>query len=308
MTSGWHGTLDAFMGTTEGTTEAEWLSRAAWLRGGLPDALAQIPLSRGWEVFLDLAVPAGRGPGPDAVIRAGNYLLVLVRVAASQPSQALLDRAMACSRELRRQHPEARKLSALPVLVLTETDMRPILHEGVCVTSAGKLYGLFKMLGLEATRPAADPGSWLGAAATAAEGGFARDLEAWTAEVLEGHFPSASLIATMARDEGLDAYLTRNHEAAAAYVKARFDRAAGAASGFPVVEWGLDLVWDGQRWSGGTSPAEPQTGSVSDSLSSYRSHLMCGRDGLIVVVPPVAPLDPTYGVLASSGLVLLPEA
>jgi hypothetical protein len=213
------------------------------------------------------------------------------------------------------------------VLVLTGTDMRPVLLEGVCVTSPVKLHGLFKMLGLEDSPPAAEPGAWLspdadghavagrpvagqvpiglagaglpvaGApAAGQADGAFSRDLVAWAAEVLDGHFPSANLIATLARDEGLDAYLTRDRQAAADYVAARFDGTGAAEARFPVVEWGVDLTWDGERWT--AAPGDPRL--------TYRSRLGRGLDGLIVVVPPVPALDTTFGALSASGLAILP--
>ncbi|MBM3269552.1 MAG: hypothetical protein FJZ01_18130 [Candidatus Sericytochromatia bacterium] len=293
MTGSWHGTFDALAASPYDLPPG-----APWLGAGLESAMAQLPVCRGWEIFLGVRLPPGGGRGPVAIIQAGRYLLVLACASASQPSQAHLDRVLAMVRDVRRFHPGARGLNAVPVLILTESDMRPVLHDGIFVGSPGKLYGLFKMLGLENTAPAAEPAAWLSESpAAASEVDLANDMAAWAAELLAGHLPSARFLATLARDQGLAMYLTRDPQVAAAYLDTRYE-GNPPPSGVAVVGWEADLLWTGAAWEPGPS----------ETLEAYRERLGQGGDGLLIVVPPDERFDATFAALAAAGPALLEGA
>lgn len=297
MICAWHGKLETVPVMARDAWPQSLGTRArdaaGWLCVGLADALSQLPVSRGWELFLGVPFPPGAVQGPDAVIRAGRYLLVLEFVAASEPSRAHLDRLMAIARTLRGAHPASSSLSAVPVLLLTESEMRPVLHDGVCVGSPAKLYGLFKMLGLDTTQPAPEPAGWLAGepVALAGDPALERDKAAWAAELLAGHLPSARFVATLARDQGLDLYVTREAAVAAEYVAVRAGGRGDAARAFPVLNWEADMLWAGDSWQ-----AEPGV------LAGYEARLRQAGDGLVVVVPADGRFSPTFDALASAGM------
>ena len=294
-------------------TVQAWRDRFSVLRGGLPEALSRLPQTKDWEVFFQIDSRPECGRGPDAVIRAGDYLIVLAFAAASQPAQAHLDRIMACARDLRRHHPASRSLSAVPVLVLMATNLRPVLHDGVCVMDPGKFHGLFLMLGLGTTNPAPDAAGWLATGTTTHNPSrhAGPDFETWATRVLAGQLTSARQLGAQTRDQGFDLYLTRSQEAAAAYVCARYDGHDDVDLDFPVVNWTGDLIWDGERWVSGPSartglPANAEHGpDEADLFDSYRAQMTRGRDRMSVVVPGIPSLDSTYEALASAGLMPL---
>jgi hypothetical protein len=73
----------------------------------------------------------------------------------------------------------------------------------------------------------------------------------------------------------------------------------------PLVCWGGDFTWDGERWRTGTRQPGVRN-PLRLRANSYRVLLTRGRDGLVVFVPPDAALDGTHAALLSAGLRPLP--
>lgn len=81
--------------------------------------------------------------------------------------------------------------------------------------------------------------------------------------------------------------------------------AQGLELDFPLISWGDDLRWVSGKW---VSPQPFQTKARDPHqlrLNSYRVLLSRGRDGLLVFVPPTAPMETTFGALTSAGLTVL---
>ncbi len=76
----------------------------------------------------------------------------------------------------------------------------------------------------------------------------------------------------------------------------------------PVLCWGDDYRWTGSEWA--KRPIRrryPQEDPEQLLLNSYRVLLTRGREGLVIFVPPVAPLDLTEHALLAAGVRPLPE-
>ena len=73
----------------------------------------------------------------------------------------------------------------------------------------------------------------------------------------------------------------------------------------PIVCWDDDVLWN----DGWKTKKTTRRSKVKDPhtirLHSYFVLLSRGRDGIIIFVPPVEKLDPTYKVLVDSGLIEL---
>jgi hypothetical protein len=72
----------------------------------------------------------------------------------------------------------------------------------------------------------------------------------------------------------------------------------------PLVAWGNDLTWEGNKWGSKPSPRSKAKDPHQLRLNSYRVLLSRGRDGVVVFVPPDAALDGTYEALRDAGLVV----
>lgn len=71
---------------------------------------------------------------------------------------------------------------------------------------------------------------------------------------------------------------------------------------FPIVCWGSDMKWDGDRWR---TPITRRINARNPRvlrLNSYRVLLTRGRDGFLVFVPPAGRYDATAVALRSAGL------
>jgi hypothetical protein len=75
---------------------------------------------------------------------------------------------------------------------------------------------------------------------------------------------------------------------------------------FPIVCWGDDLWWTGNKWA----TREPRNSRELDPhrlrINGYRVLLSRGRDGMVVFVPPIEQLEKTYRVLIDAGCQELP--
>lgn len=76
---------------------------------------------------------------------------------------------------------------------------------------------------------------------------------------------------------------------------------------FPIIAWADDYLWNGRAWK--TKPSRSKY-NIEDPFrlrkNVYRVLLTRGRDGIIVYVPPIEKLDPTYHILLASGMIQLP--
>lgn len=75
---------------------------------------------------------------------------------------------------------------------------------------------------------------------------------------------------------------------------------------FPIIAWADDYLWNGTQWS--TKPSRSKYTIDNPFLlrkNVYRVLLTRGRDGVVVFVPPVTKLDPTYHILLASGMIQL---
>lgn len=75
---------------------------------------------------------------------------------------------------------------------------------------------------------------------------------------------------------------------------------------FPIVAWADDYMWNGKQWK--TKPSRSRY-KIEDPFklrkNVYRVLLTRGRDGVVVFVPPIEKLDPTYHILLASGMTQL---
>jgi len=76
---------------------------------------------------------------------------------------------------------------------------------------------------------------------------------------------------------------------------------------FPIVGWGNDLLWAGQRWQSIAQPRSRARDPHLLRLNSYRVLLSRGRDGFVVFVPPESNMVSTYRALEQAGLRPLDE-
>lgn len=77
----------------------------------------------------------------------------------------------------------------------------------------------------------------------------------------------------------------------------------------PILCWGDDLSWAGQRWSARPIRRKyPQDDPTTLLINSYRVLLTRGRDGLVIWVPPQTVLDATVEALQQAGVSPLPSA
>jgi DUF2075 family protein len=69
----------------------------------------------------------------------------------------------------------------------------------------------------------------------------------------------------------------------------------------PVVAWGDNLTWRGDRWASPPQPHDPHHLRVN----SYRVLLSRGRDGFALFVPPTRDMEATYQALTRAELLPL---
>jgi hypothetical protein len=75
---------------------------------------------------------------------------------------------------------------------------------------------------------------------------------------------------------------------------------------YPIVAWADDYLWSGKEWKTKPSRSKYRIDNPFQLRKNvYRVLLTRGRDGVVVFVPPVAKLDPTYHILLASGMVQL---
>ncbi|UCC16749.1 MAG: DUF2075 domain-containing protein, partial [Dehalococcoidales bacterium] len=77
---------------------------------------------------------------------------------------------------------------------------------------------------------------------------------------------------------------------------------------FPVVCWGSDMMWGGDKWRTPTIKRQKALNPHVFRLNSYRVLLTRGRDGFIVFVPDAPRYEPTVAVLQLAGLKELDKA
>ena len=63
---------------------------------------------------------------------------------------------------------------------------------------------------------------------------------------------------------------------------------------FPIIGWGDDMVWDGEKWRLYREDEPLDSENNTYRFNSYRVLLTRGRDGFIVFIPPTTKLDLTY--------------
>jgi hypothetical protein len=72
---------------------------------------------------------------------------------------------------------------------------------------------------------------------------------------------------------------------------------------FPIIAWAEDYKWDGRTWQ--TRPSRSKY-NIKDPFrlrkNVYRVLLTRGRDGIVVFVPPLESLDPTFHILLAAGM------
>jgi hypothetical protein len=98
----------------------------------------------------------------------------------------------------------------------------------------------------------------------------------------------------------------------------QFDRVAtefvcqGLEVDLPIIAWGADLQWHGDRWVCTTQPSRsPRRASRTPKnpeqlrLNSYRVLLTRGRDGLVVFIPPEPSYASTEQTLQAAGMIPL---
>lgn len=75
----------------------------------------------------------------------------------------------------------------------------------------------------------------------------------------------------------------------------------------PIIGWGLDMTWDGRAWRLQPKRRRDPVRDPDQLLrNTYRVLLTRGRDGFIVFLPPVQPLDQTEHALLATGVRPLP--
>lgn len=70
---------------------------------------------------------------------------------------------------------------------------------------------------------------------------------------------------------------------------------------FPIVCWGDDLWWEGTKWVIRNPKKSLELDPYRLRVNGYRVLLTRGRDGMIIFVPPIEPLNRTYDVLLKAG-------
>jgi DUF2075 family protein len=70
---------------------------------------------------------------------------------------------------------------------------------------------------------------------------------------------------------------------------------------FPIVCWGDDLWWDGEKWATREQRNSKELDPYRLRINAYRVLLSRGRDGMIIFVPPVERLQETHRVLVDAG-------
>lgn len=73
----------------------------------------------------------------------------------------------------------------------------------------------------------------------------------------------------------------------------------------PLLCWGPDLVWAGSEWLARTGRSRQIRDPRRLRLNAYRVLLTRGRDGIVVFVPPIPELDPTFAALSEGGFLPL---
>lgn len=69
----------------------------------------------------------------------------------------------------------------------------------------------------------------------------------------------------------------------------------------PIVGWGNDLTWNGVAWLERANVRRRVHDPLQITKNAYRVLLTRGRDGFVVVVPPLCELDPVHDVLVAAG-------
>jgi hypothetical protein len=110
------------------------------MREALELVKAEDPAAASWGLVFEYELPREGGRRPDAVILAGEAVLVLEFKGSPVLSRAHLDQVDAYARDLSEYHSATHDRPVLPVLVLVHGDQRGV-HYGVRVTNAADLAG-----------------------------------------------------------------------------------------------------------------------------------------------------------------------